>query len=519
MEERRKRWFLFLIIVVLILSVAPQIVRLLSVIHFYDMHVNTGIEGINFYNIWRVVNHHPLYTDPWTPPFSVTLYNFGFYWTYGLVARMLGVNDAGIMLLSRLLSLAFAIGGAGVTFALVQLAFKRMTNAARLVAGMLAIIAWLGLNSTVWWAMSTRPDMESCAFALLGCYLYARHLRGKSTGSCILAGFSFGLAWACKQSTIWSAGGCFFFALLIRKRYREAAYLAVPGILVVSLVWLFAPVAYWQNIIGGPSVDYVVLRLTITRTLEVFLPNVAFFIIPVLVLSNERLRRRLFVQSESEFNVPVIRLIYFVSAIALVMGLLAIGRTGTSRNQLFEPMFAMAVLCTICCIECFFNSHLEEGRSITRMRRMITCALLVMLVLPACTLARPRIDAGPLHWHLTWMNDSSYARRRQLALEIRRLPRPLFIRDEVLELPWNSSDDSYPAQVNDWPTYWLAKRAGRLHGSLESVVAARHFATLVLTPDDPVLSVAKSGGYSVKSACEHAVGAMGEEETLLILSR
>ena len=519
MEEKRKRWFLFLILVVSILCVAPQIVRLLSIIRYYGVFVTTGAEGINFYNIWRVINRHPLYTNPWLPPFNVTLYNFGFYWSYGLLARVIGVNDAGIMLFSRFMSLAFAVGGACLSVATVQLIYGKLTSAAKMMAAMLAIVMWLGLNSTVWWAMSARPDMESCAFAMLGCYLYARHLSGKGTYNCILAGLSFAAAWTCKQSTIWSAGACFIFALLIRKKLRESACLAIPGVAVLLVALAFARSTYWQNVLGGPSVDYVVLRLAVMRTLEVVLPNVAIFIIPAVVLVDERLRRRLYVPPESELNVPVVQLMFLVAAITLIMGIMSIGRTGTSRNQLFEAMFAFAVLCTVCCIECFLRPDRWASTSMTRTRVITVFAFLVMLILPAFTLAKPRLDAGPLHWHLTWINSSSYTERVRLANEVRRLPRPLLIKDEVLSLPWNSSGDAYPAEASDWPTYELAKKAGRLSANLESEIAARHFAAIVLTPDDPLLAVTRLSGYSVQSTYDETFGALGEKETLLVLLR
>jgi len=484
------------------------------------MQVTTGSEGASLYAIWLAANHHPLYSDPWNPPFSFTPYNFGFYWSYGLLARMLGIHDAGLLLFSRLLTLVFALCGACVMAALVRLALNadRKSRTLTAVAAMLALVAWTGSNSTVWWALSARPDMASCAFTLLGCYLYARHLAHTGHTGPLLAGLSFAAAWAFKQSTIWSAVACFLFALLLRRRWKEAALLAAPGVVLVAAALLLAPRAYWSNIVTAPALEAILPRLVVNHTLEVLLPNLAFFAVPLAALAHPGLRRRLLV-SGTGCHPQVVRLLYVVAALTSAFGITAVGREGASRNQFFEGMFACAVLCAIVLIACFLQPDSDPQAPGRPTRWLFIAALLLMLPFPLLTLARPNVESGRLHWNLTWLNAATYSQRMQMQAALQQLPQPVLTRDEVLSLPWNSTSSAYPAPVTVWIWYDLAQRHQRLHGSFDAEIAARRVPTLLLTPDDPWVRTALASGYTVRQPFRSAFTPMGQHQQLLVLVR
>jgi len=512
---KRSNAFLFLVTSLLVFCIAPQTVRLLSLLRYSDMQVDTGIEGPNFYNIWRVMNHHPLYADPWTPPFSVTLYNFGFYYFFGAVGRLLGIHDAGIMLFARMLSLAFALFGSYVMARFVMLLCGISKGPAAWAAVMFALIAWLGSNSTVWWSMSGRPDMPGCAFALLGCYLYARRLNGSSWTAFLPAGASFAAAWLFKQSSIWTAVACGLYAVLVRRKWKEVLGLVLPGLCLLVLVKIVAPPVYWQNVVAAPTLDAFSIETVLHNTLEVVLPNLVYFAVPLLILFHGKLRRALCASDDPQGS--AMRLMLFVCVVDIGLGIVAVGREGAGRNQFFEAMFSCAVLASAVIVSAFLRPglHVESPRLI---RVAIVIALLALIPLPLATLLRPTVDSGALHWHLTWMNPSSYLQRKILVSDLKKYPLPLLTRDEVLSLPWNSSADAYPAPTTDGYWYELALRRGKLSGSWATEIAAHHFGTLVLSPDDSLVPAALAAGYQIKARYDSTVGEFGNHEKLLILS-
>jgi hypothetical protein len=149
----------------------------------------------------------------------------------------------------------------------------------------------------------------------------------------------------------------------------------------------------------------------------------------------------------------------------------------------------------------------------------MTYAVLAMFPLPLLTIAFPNVDAGLLHWHMTWMNPDKYASRVQLAATVRALPRPMLVKDEILSLPWNSTADSYPAISSDWFWYELARTRGRLHGSVESKIASKGFETLVLPLDDPLFPQAMAAGYTVRELIDSALSPNGMPKAIAVLSR
>src|SRR3954462_11344141 len=93
-------------------ALAVFYLRASSVLRCWHWEITDGREGPGIYALWRVLHGYPLYEWPHRPPYSLTLYNFGFYYFYAGVMRLLGVNDEGLLLAPRALTLLAAGLGA-----------------------------------------------------------------------------------------------------------------------------------------------------------------------------------------------------------------------------------------------------------------------------------------------------------------------------------------------------------------------------------------------------------------------
>jgi hypothetical protein len=63
------------------------------------------------YAIWRVLHGHPLCEWSTQLPYSLTLYNFGFYRAYAAVLGLLGVDGEGLLVRPGLLTAFAAVAG------------------------------------------------------------------------------------------------------------------------------------------------------------------------------------------------------------------------------------------------------------------------------------------------------------------------------------------------------------------------------------------------------------------------
>lgn len=80
------------------------------------MQVHTvGDEFTQFYAVWRQIQRLPVYIDRFSPPYYYAIYNFLFYYSYGLVTEstldFFMLADSWLLTIARLLSLSAMLVG------------------------------------------------------------------------------------------------------------------------------------------------------------------------------------------------------------------------------------------------------------------------------------------------------------------------------------------------------------------------------------------------------------------------
>lgn len=492
--------------VVLAVSAAVQIVRWYHVWQYGDLHVVTGEEGPNFYVMWKILNGFPAYSDPFQPPFNLSFYNLAFYRVYAFVMRLFGVHDGGIVNASRLITFVFAVVGAGIGVGVVGVAVRRrLTSTEMAIAGGLCALTWLGPGSTAWWSVSARPDMAALCLASAGLFFYARCIESGRLGPGLIAGLAFCAAWAFKQTTVGIFGGCVCYALLFQRRVRDAALLATPVLLFLAFLILTESRAYWDNVLWAPLVNPVEPSQIPARVLEVALPNLLCYLLPLVWLAAGGWR-----MLKSFDAPPVITLLFVVAACATLLGVVTIGKEGASRNYLFESLIVMTVLCAV-----VFTSLLNDLARVSLWPALVLTASTALL--PALTLMFPRVNAHGLHWNLVFVDREAYETRKRLAADVAGLDKPAFVRDDILSLPWHSTNGRYPALIIDSLWHARAARNGRLGaGGLGQLLRDHTYKTLLLERGDPLVDSAVASGYV--SQCDiHTVGGNGRPVDLVQL--
>src|SRR5687768_13694762 len=85
----RPRWFLrvFLVLwaMVFLASVGGFLVRLAFVVRHAELVSTTGEEAPGIYAVWKAQHGHPVYEWPDRENYSISLYNYLFYWLYAAV--------------------------------------------------------------------------------------------------------------------------------------------------------------------------------------------------------------------------------------------------------------------------------------------------------------------------------------------------------------------------------------------------------------------------------------------------
>lgn len=489
-----------LLAAVLALNAVVFAVRLTSVIHSYRLFITEGAEGPHVYAIWRAVHGYPLYEWPDQPFFTLTFYNFLFYRTYAVVLRVLGTDGEGILFGGRLITLAFALGGCfAYRGLLLDLANGGRGDAyTRAYASLLAPVLWLGTNFTAWWALSIRPDVPAVALATMGLWVLVRALRSNRLAPVALASAAFGLAWTFKQSTVLTFGAATLYLVALRRDLLRAALLASPFAILAAATLLLGGPAFRYNVITAPALSGFSWTQAAAIAGRVALQNAYVWVFPV--LGWWWLRRERPVEQPGARRDDVEALLPVVALVALLAGLVALGREGSNKNHLLEGYLVTGLVAS----RTLFALRARAGSPSAQRGAVAAAALLVpMIVFPALQLALPN------RFGVTRLATAEMrAAKRELARRVDALPKPAVVLDDVLAQPWHSSGGRYPAVVLDNVWFDIAARRGMLrHGGPETLLT-RGLARSALVPaGGPYYRAAQAAGWS----CEPLQGSRAWE--------
>jgi hypothetical protein len=446
------------------LNLAVYIIRIVSVWRYGALFCSTAVESPIIDSVWRCMHHRPIYTWPFAFPFSLSMYNYLFYYTYACVLKLVGAWDAAILTWGRQFTLLFALAGGLAQWRLVR-SFLKLRGAASAFSLALSLGLWLCTSLVKYWALSIRPDMAAAALMMIALWVVVRQPR-----FCFAyAGLLLYLAWAFKQSVVLAfAGLCLW--LLLNKRWRDLALLVAVFAATVAATLLVGTPEYRFSILVAPQMVKGftfglpwILHALGTGVTAIFL-NLYWVAAPFVLLRT----------SGGVRNADTrIRLLVTVFAVALLVGVAGMGKVGGTSNYLFEAFAA--------------GSTLLQIAVFTMPGRLVTSLVLFGCIQPALQIAGAAIG-----YHHTGKRDmaaiataSEYADAVVLRDQLATMKRPIFTTDGAFELPWLSTDNNAPALVID-PNFQDAARSRELNGGIEGMLQRGEIPTVMLAPNDLV---------------------------------
>jgi hypothetical protein len=171
------------------------------------------------------------------------------------------------------------------------------------------------------------------------------------------------------------------------------------------------------------------------------------------------------------------------------LSFVALSKTGSSLNQMFEVFVAASVLSFVMAFRLMEELQPAQARTIGVGTGLL---LLSMCLYPAAQISMNRM--GPIV-RATAADQRQY---ETLTNFLSAVKKPLFIRDDIYSLPWYSTGNRYPAITMDAVFYYDAKRRGFFKGNgIEDLVRSHWFAALFIQPTDEFYDIALAAGYQV----------------------
>lgn len=430
-------------------------------------------EPATVYALWRALHDLPLYVWPNRPPYSVALYNFGFYRAYAAFARLLGLDGEALLGAPRLFTLAGGLLGAAL-FVKVGSTLARPREPLGW-AGLcgLGFTLFLGTQFATWWALGLRPDVWAAALALSGLALALSGLSTRRWQALVLASFVFFLAWTFEQACVWTFAGCVVACALLGE-VRAGATLALPCFALAGLALVLGGPAYRFDVLHAPALSAwhtsavaAALARSVPQNLWIFGCAGWFFLA-------RGTRPRL---EWSRLETPA-RVVAVVGIVAAGCGLTTMGREGEGAGHLFEAYVALGL------------AGWWALGALARTPNARSAGLLLMLgaLVPFALMPFLEVEQPQARHRLELCSRDDAAQLARLASAVERLPKPLFSEAGVFALPWHATHAGDGALVLDAAWFAAARRAGIVAPDFPlSLLESGHFSGAVLPAQHPVL--------------------------------
>jgi hypothetical protein len=437
------------------------LVRIYYAISFTTPYMlsTTGYEWESMLSIWNFIHHQAIYTDPHRIPFTVSYYNWGYYWFYGSITQaclhLLHLDDIWIPTIGRLISLAFTLI-AGAIFWLASRDFIKEGSFARgPVAGAWCLIA--ACSPLVgFWAISVRPDIGALALEAAGLYVILRYLQKQNERLIILAALLFYAAWAFKQSSVTMLTGS-VLALLLIKRWR--AFFTLGGIwwlLVVVTLYVGGPV-YRENTLFAQLHLPMTVLLGLENTLRAAGKNPLLFLSAAAVLLVFARHFHLLASRPIEAGLTLV----VISSCCFAF--ITSCKSGANDNYYIPAAWAAMLA---------FALMSERINVSIRLLGLVPCSLLLVLAVAL-------IPTGLTYFYNYRDHDVTH---HNLAVRLSRLPGPALVTEPYSNLPWMQRFSPHFV-IPD--TYYFDRAAAvpLEEGGWEGLADKGYFATLVFDQD------------------------------------
>ena len=448
-----------------VLAAAACILLLLVRIYFAISFVTpymlatTGYEWESILSILNYVHHQAVYIDPHRIPFSVSYYNWAYYFFYGSITKaclhLLHLDDIWIPTIGRLISIVFAL----IAGAIYWKTTRNFVNTGTLARGPVAL-AWCIIAACSplvgFWAITVRPDMGALALEAAGLYVILCYLKKQDERLIVLAALLFYVAWSFKQSSITMLTGS-VLALLLLKHWR--AFFTLSGIwwlLVVVTLFVGGPV-YRENTLFAQLHLPMTISLGLENTRRAAGKNPLFFLSAAAILIASARQIRLLASR------PVEAVLALVVLSSCCFAFITSCKNGANDNYYIPAAWAAMLA---------FALISERMNVPARQVGLVACSLLMV-----CTIAL--VPAGLTYFYNYRDHDVT---NRNLAIRLSRLPGPAFVTEPYPNLPWVQH---YSPHFVIPDTYYFDQAAGipLEDGGWQGLADQGYFATLVFDED------------------------------------
>lgn len=450
-------------------------VRLCDIISIYEplQLISTVDEHASLFAIWKSINGLSVYGAPEQSPYAMAFFNVLFYKAYALWAAFwlsaLSLPDAWLPTVCRVLTLLGSLTGwLAMTLTLHSVQNKISAGKVSLLPlfpAFAASVLFIG-PMTGFWSLTVRPDVWAVVFEIIAVAFFLRYYATRKQSAVLLAFVFLMITWLVKQPSVSVAGGIGLF-LLFERQWRLLVIYSTLFIIAWALVLYFGTDAFRGSILlSRIHLDYSVTHAAkvwlngLSKTTPLFIPLAAIFIT---MLMSPAFRTRFMDSWVCRFF-----LIAF-SASVVVVSILCL-QIGSEENYLFPSVFLAAGL-----LVAGYAALPRQSAAMTVINPVLIGAAAIQTLLCGLVLSGNVSTVDSIRkFYPNWIQTTAC---------INKLPKPLFVGDKYLSLPW-MTDSAEPFVLSFTYERARAQDLKLEKGGIGGRINSGEFSTLVIPNGD-----------------------------------
>lgn len=451
----------------------------------------SGWEEESLYTMWKYIKGMKIYTDRHSIPYTASVYNWLFYQSYGFVIKnfifLFSLSISWIPTVGRFFTLVGALIGVFICYASFVNLLKIKDLVLKSVAFSFALLVFFG-PLVGFWAFTVRPDVWSLVFEVTGVFLFWRYYSLDKTKAIFFSALVLYCSWAFKQSGFLTVVAILVF-LIVKKDFKALLIFSILMIALYVTTFLLGSKEYTDTILYHSERGFS-FNLAIKNILKAALKSspAIFTLISsiVFIIFCKRLKKEILKKDNILFSI-----ILLFTTIIIVFP--ASAMEGAADNYCFMVLYSSSLIAITLLNEISHYKLNENDKD-----RLIICIGFMIFgwitnIISIMTVFigyQGVISVYPTHIDMI---------KKQKCIE--KLPKPLFVDNMYLSLPWINPSEPYV--FTNW-FYKKERESGVLKdGGIGGLIKKGHYKILLLSDKMKTFDGADLSEYKIlPNKCE-----------------
>jgi len=448
----------------------------------------SGYEEESLYAMWKYLKGLKIYADRHSIPYAQSFFNWLFYQSYGFFIStfisLFSLSLGWIPTIGRFLTLVGALIGVFVCYSSFVKVSCIKDSVLKMLVISFSLTVFLG-PLVGFWVFTVRPDIWGFVCEVTGVFLFWRYYSVNNIKAIIFASLALYCSWAFKHSYIYTVTAISLF-LLLRKEFKVIGIFLLLMITFYSITFLLGDENYFNSFFCHTTrgFSFCSIKENILKTALKSFPAIVTLISSfVFVFLTKELKREII--KEDRFLFPI--LLLFVTTILSILGS---GVIGAADNYCFMEIYTLSLV-AVTLLNKIYDGRVIYNEKNKNKLKIFVCLMIfgwgihLAAMIPIFLGYKGVLSVYPQH--VDFM-------KKQKCIE--RFPKPLFVDNMYLSLPWMNPSEPY---IFGNALYMISAEADDLYDfdGFGRLIKEGHYKTLFLNEKLKTFFGADLSGYKI----------------------